>query len=362
MATLTGYGLHELVWETADEWVGDVFVASPADAEGRGIALTVKRNGTAADLTGASVYFLWRHRESLARGTTLFDEVDASAGAFQVYYPAAMAGHEGTVDAQVMVSESGECISTRTFQIRVEPVLVGDTDSDDGFTLFVEAIQAYENAGSIATDAAIAANEAAQAALQAAADLRAAAESGAFNGADGFDGTDGMDGEDGVSPTVSVETTSRGHRITVTDESGPHSFDVVDGKDGVSPTAQVEQTSTGARITVTDGSGTTTATLAHGPKGDKGDQGLRGATGAPGADGVSCTHAWSGSVLTISSASGVSSADLAGPQGPTGARGPQGPVGPAGADGDDYVLTSQDKSDIAALVAAMFTNGDTTGY
>ena len=86
---------------------------------------------------------------------------------------------------------------------------------------------------------------------------------------------------------------------------------------------------------------------------------MKGAAGADGNDGVSCTHAWSGSVLTISSASGVSSAELAGPQGPTGARGPQGPVGPAGA---DYVLTSQDKSDIAGLVAAMFANGDTTGF
>lgn len=31
-------------------------------------------------------------------------------------------------------------------------------------------------------------------------------------------------------------------------------------------------------------------------------------------------------------------------------------------DGDDYVLTAQDKADIAALVAAAYTNGDSASY
>ena len=37
---LENYGLHELVWNVADEVVSDILVASPTDAEGRGIALT----------------------------------------------------------------------------------------------------------------------------------------------------------------------------------------------------------------------------------------------------------------------------------------------------------------------------------
>lgn len=48
--------------------------------------------------------------------------------------------------------------------------------------------------------------------------------------------------------------------------------------------------------------------------------------------------------------------NIMGPQGPTGATGATGPQGPAGATGpqgpagDDYVLTNQDKQDIADIV------------
>lgn len=39
-----------------------------------------------------------------------------------------------------------------------------------------------------------------------------------------------------------------------------------------------------------------------------------------------------------------------------------GATGPQGADGDDYVLTATDKSDIATLVYGMLTNADNTSY
>ena len=58
MAGLEGYGLHELVWESCDDVFAGALVASPADAEGRGIALAVRRDGEAADLSGANVYLL----------------------------------------------------------------------------------------------------------------------------------------------------------------------------------------------------------------------------------------------------------------------------------------------------------------
>lgn len=122
------------------------------------------------------------------------------------------------------------------------------------------------------------------------------------------------------------------------------------GRDGVSPTASVTQTAEGATITVTDAAGTTTATLTNGrdgatgetgPKGDTGPQGPKGDKGDTGATGPA-------------GATGET-----GPQGPkgdtgeTGAQGPQGetgPQGPKGDPGDDYVLTAQDKQDIAVLV------------
>ena len=40
------------------------------------------------------------------------------------------------------------------------------------------------------------------------------------------------EGEDGVSPTVSVVEISGGHRVTITDASGDHTFDVMDGQGG----------------------------------------------------------------------------------------------------------------------------------
>ena len=85
MGGLDGYGLRAVTWEAADEPIAGCLVASPADAEGRGIALTVMRDGGAVDLTGAAVCLLWRHRATRARGCEAFEAVDASAGSFRIY-------------------------------------------------------------------------------------------------------------------------------------------------------------------------------------------------------------------------------------------------------------------------------------
>ena len=91
---LDGYGLHSLTWNLADQAINDILVASPMDAEGRGIALAVRQDGAAADLDGATAYLVWTHRGTGKRGTTTFDEVDASVGTFRVYFPAAMCESE----------------------------------------------------------------------------------------------------------------------------------------------------------------------------------------------------------------------------------------------------------------------------
>lgn len=54
MAVLSGYGMHEMTWETCDDMLGCGLVASAADAQGRGVSITVKQNGIVADLTGTS--------------------------------------------------------------------------------------------------------------------------------------------------------------------------------------------------------------------------------------------------------------------------------------------------------------------
>lgn len=63
-----------------------------------------------------------------------------------------------------------------------------------------------------------------------------------------------------------------------------------------------------------------------------------------GEPGVSITHSWNGTVLTITSASGTSSADLRGPA------------------GDRYVLTDDDKAEIAQKVLAEIPDGDEVAY
>ena len=53
------------------------------------------------------------------------------------------------------------------------------------------------------------------------------------DGAPGVPGADGAPGANGFSPTVSVTDITGGHRVTITDASGPHTFDVMDGQDGM---------------------------------------------------------------------------------------------------------------------------------
>ena len=52
------------------------------------------------------------------------------------------------------------------------------------------------------------------------------------DGQDGAPGQDGQDGADGVSPSVDVEAITGGHRVTITDAEGDHTFDVMDGAAG----------------------------------------------------------------------------------------------------------------------------------
>lgn len=251
---LSGDGLYEVTWDGADAPLLMPLLASPADARGRGMDLSVVRGGEAVDLTGATAYLLWRHREARARGCEPFEAVDAAHGRFRVFWPASMACAEGTVDAQVVVRGGDEAISSAPFAVRVAAALGGvEGSGGDGYSMFLEAIRKFEEADELidaaveraqqaasAAEGASAAIAAATAAATAATDakegLLAAAQRGDFDGEPGAAGADGQDG--------------------------------ADGSDGVSPTAKVEQTEAGALITVTDASGTTTATLAHGQKGD----------------------------------------------------------------------------------------------
>ena len=71
--------------------------------------------------------------------------------------------------------------------------------------------------------------------------------------------------------------------------------------------------------------------------------GSNGLDGKDGKDGVSITHTWNGTSLSITSASGTSEMDL------------RGPIGPAG---QDYVLTQDDKTEIANIVIGVLPTAE----
>lgn len=360
-------GLAHVSWDAvgADGPCG--LVASAADAHGRGIALSIA--GGKPDLSAASVYLAWRHRETRCRGLEPFEVT--GTGTARLYYPAALADSPGTVEAQIVLSWGERSISSEPFFIRVVGSLVGGSPSEDGFTLFVEAIKRYEEAGGISIDAALEAKAAAEEVLR-------RADAGEFDGAtgaagvDGAPGRDGRDGRDGVSPTARVEETEGGATIVVTDAAGTTSVTLQAvqgaqgpkgdvgpagpaGTDGVSPSARVETTEDGVVIYVTDASGTTSATITGagggvpGPKGDKGDKGDPGPMGPAGPKGDTGPMGPAGPKGDKGDAGETGAAGpkgdkgdtgeagapgAQGPKGDTGLQGPAGPTGPAGPKGD----------------------------
>ena len=131
----------------------------------------------------------------------------------------------------------------------------------------------------------------------------------------------GANGDDGVSPTVTVTSITGGHRVTITDKDHPSGmqFDVMNGAKG----------DKGDAFTYADFTPQQLASL----KGEKGDNGT-----SP--------------VVSISAITGGNAVTI------TDATHPQGQTfnvmnGQDGQDGSDYVLTAQDKSDIATLVVGL---------
>lgn len=155
--------------------------------------------------------------------------------------------------------------------------------------------------------------------------LQAAKDSGEFDG----------------DPGVGVPTGGSSGQVLAKASGADYDTEWVDmegGGSAVSPTARVVKVGNTATITITDKNGTTTASIsdgATGPKGDTGEQGPKGDTGATGAQGEQGPKGDKGDK---------------GDTGATGPQGIQGIQGPKGDPGDDYVLTNQDKYDIAALV------------
>lgn len=113
-------------------------------------------------------------------------------------------------------------------------------------------------------------------------------------------GPQGPAGANGISPTVTITPIDGGNVVTITDETGPHSFNVMNGAQGI--------------------------------------QGEKGADGAPGAKGDQ------------------------GIQGPAGPQGPKGDTGEKGPAGANYTITTADYDAIANVVFGKMTNAEQVRY
>lgn len=133
---------------------------------------------------------------------------------------------------------------------------------------------------------------------------------------DGKDGKDGKDGADGYTPQKGIDYFDG--------QPGADGKDGADGKNGTSVTVKSvsESAADGGSNVVTFSDGKT-LTVRNGNKGSPGEKGDKGDTGSPGADGAK------------------------------GDKGDKGEPGAKGDPGDNYVLTADDKEEIAQLAAGI---------
>lgn len=124
----------------------------------------------------------------------------------------------------------------------------------------------------------------------------------------GAPGEKGDNGEPGFSPVVEVQSVEGGHKVIITDETGPKEFTVLNGKNGgEAATPEIGENSNWYINGVDTGKPSRGEQGPEGPKGDAGAQGPKGDTGETGP---------------------------AGPKGDTGETGPAGPQGEQGPKGD----------------------------
>ncbi len=152
---------------------------------------------------------------------------------------------------------------------------------------------------------------------------------------------DGKDGTNGVSPTISVSAITGGHRITITDKNGTKTVDIMDGSKG----ADGRGIKTVARTSGTGAAGTTdTYTITYTDNTTSTFTVYNGKNGTNGTNGTSVT------VQSVSESSADGGDNVVTFSDGKTLSVKNGKTGAAGKDGNDYVLTPADKSEIAEMV------------
>lgn len=106
-------------------------------------------------------------------------------------------------------------------------------------------------------------------------------------------------------------------------EPGQNGADGAPGADGYSPTASVDQSTDGAKITITDKSGTTEAVVKNGKDGANGRDGVNGQPGKDGTDGITPTIGDNGNWFLGATDTGKPSRGATGDTGTDGKDAPQ---------------------------------------
>lgn len=184
------------------------------------------------------------------------------------------------------------------------------------------------------------------------------------DGDPGADGEPGVAGKDGVSPTVSTSEIDGGTRVTITDGTGEHTFDVMNGLDGgEAATPEIGDNGNWFINGEDTGKPSRGETGADGTPGDKGDPGADGADGF--SPTVQVTDGDGTHTVTITDKDGDHSFTIndgadgePGEKGADGEPGKNGEDGAPGADGKDGVSPTVKTDSISGGTRVTITDAD----
>ena len=184
------------------------------------------------------------------------------------------------------------------------------------------------------------------------------------DGDPGADGEPGVAGKDGVSPTVSTSEIDGGTRVTITDGTGEHTFDVMNGLDGgEAATPEIGDNGNWFINGEDTGKPSRGETGADGTPGDKGDPGADGADGF--SPTVQVTDGDGTHTVTITDKDGDHSLTIndgadgePGEKGADGEPGKNGEDGAPGADGKDGVSPTVKTDSISGGTRVTITDAE----
>ena len=184
------------------------------------------------------------------------------------------------------------------------------------------------------------------------------------DGDPGADGAPGVAGKDGVSPTVSTSEIDGGTRVTITDGTGEHTFDVMNGLDGgEAATPEIGENGNWFINGEDTGKPSRGETGADGTPGDKGDPGADGADGF--SPTVQVTDGDGTHTVTITDKDGDHSFTIndgadgePGEKGADGEPGKNGEDGAPGADGKDGVSPTVKTDSISGGTRVTITDAE----